>query len=88
MGVELVSIGTLGAEASTRNRRIWIAFDGDQLSILVINELAASYSAVGTHGTSNLGVEIARLQMAGSFRHCFGSSSVRTISDLLHQWPA
>jgi len=72
VGVQFVSIGALGAETPARDRRLRITLDGNQLPVLVINELTATYAAVGTHRTRNLSANRARLKMTRPFGHYLG----------------
>ena len=66
MGEELERCCAFGTKIPLANRRLRIAFDGDQFAILVVNELATADAAVGANRFGNLcvvgpSVHLARL---------------------------
>src|SRR5215831_16091053 len=72
---------------STGNRRFGIALDGNQLSILVINQLAAAYATIGTDRARDFGSLVLGPQVACALGHSLRAGAVRASSNLLDQWP-
>ena len=85
--MQFVGVGALRTEAAAGNRRLGIAFDGNQLAILVKDELAATHAAVRTNRSSYFGSVSFRTQVARSLRHRLRTGTVGTSTKLLEQWP-
>src|SRR2546428_13862331 len=88
MDVQLERVRAFRAQTPARNGRFGIAFDRDQLSILVIDELSATNPAVGTNRGRDLRAIVLGTQIARAFRHGFRSSAIDAGFNLLDERPA
>ena len=87
VGEEFEAVGALGAEAAAGDGRFGIAFDGDQLAVLVEDQLAAADGAVGAHAAGYFGAFVFGAEVAGGFAHGFGAGAVGAVQDLVDQRP-
>src|SRR5215813_5213257 len=88
MRVQLVCCRALGTQTPTRDRRIGIAFDGDQLAGSVIYELPTTDPAVRTNRRRRGRAVVSRPQVFGALGIRLGPGAIRPCLDLLKQWPA
>src|SRR5579862_4962146 len=88
MSMQFIGIGTLGTEMSPRDRRLGVAFNGDQLAFPMVNKLPASHAAVWADRASNFCAVDLGSQIPRAIRHGFGAGSIGTIPQLLNKRPA
>src|SRR5438270_12382891 len=84
---QLVARGPFGTEMSARDRRLRIAFDGDDLAVAMKDELSASDAAVGTDRTRHFGLLVLRPQGACRVAHRIGAGAVASIAKLANERP-
>ena len=72
---------------TTRNRRLRIAFDRDDLPLAMVNKLTTSNTAVGTDRPGHLGAVALRPQRVRGIGHRFDAGAVRAGSKLTDQRP-
>jgi hypothetical protein len=82
------AVGTFWAETTAGNKRIWVSFYGDKLSILVIHKLAAPYSTVGTHRARDLSIAMLGSKIASPIAHGFHTSTIAVGQKLSNHRPA
>src|SRR5438477_351651 len=82
------SSAAFGTQTPTRDGRFRIAFDGNQFSIFVINQLSAADAAVRTNGTRNLSPVVLGTQIPRLLGHGFRASAVGSGLNLPDEWPA
>src|SRR5713101_950843 len=85
---ELETVRAFGAEPPARNRRLRVTFNGDQLSVLVINKLPTTDGTIGTNRAGHLGIVVPRAKRTGSFAHCLGTRPVSSAQNLPDKGPA
>src|SRR5581483_6888617 len=87
MSMEFVCIGTLGTQVPAGDWRLRIAFNRDQLPVLVIDQLAAPHAAVRAYGTRYLSAVGFRPTFPRAIGHGFRPSTVSPGTDLLKNRP-
>src|SRR5438874_1293350 len=71
-----------------RDWRVRVAFDRDEATLAVENELSATDRAIRAHGTCDLGFVVARTERAGRRAHRLAPCAIAAARDLLHNRPA
>src|SRR6266568_470949 len=87
MSMQLERSRTFRTEPPARNRRSRIALDGNQLPILVVDELSTAHTTIGAYRLRGLRAVRFRMQVYTSIRHGLDAGSIRTGSNLADQWP-
>ena len=87
MREQLIGRGALGTEMPSRDRRLGITLDRNQLIVLVIDELSAADRAVGTDRAGDLGVVVLGAQVARALTHGFRPGAVGAGANLGDQGP-
>jgi hypothetical protein len=72
---------------AARDRGLRITLNRDQLAVLVVNQLAATYSAIGANGARNLSAKRFGAQIFGAGAHGFRSGSIGTGLELADNRP-
>ena len=84
---QFVARGPFGTEMSARDRRLRVAFDGDDLPLAMKDELSASDAAVGTDGARHFGLLVLGPQGARRVAHRIGAGAVASIAKLANERP-
>src|SRR5262249_43423916 len=87
MSNKFETVGALRTKMTTRDRRLRIALNTDQLATLMKCKLSASDTAIRTDGTRDFGTVELWPKTARFDTHRFGTSAVCTCPDLLQQRP-
>src|SRR6476661_1162484 len=87
MGEQLIRCSAFRAKIPLTNWTLWIAFDRNKLSVLVINQLPASDTAVRANRSCYLRVVDARMHRARLVRHRFQSRAISSLADLPNERP-
>src|SRR5699024_9607801 len=87
---QLLTGSTFGTYSATRNRRIRVAFDLDNLFVFHIDFLAATYCTVGAHALDrSISGGITRDSFHGALRHDrFTSARLIRRYHLADDWPS
>ena len=88
MRVQFERVSTFGAEMSTRDGGLGIAFNRDELSVFVIHQLPAADATIGTNGAGYVRAIILRPQIERSLTHGFWAGSIGCSLNLANQRPA
>src|ERR1700746_3932009 len=88
MREQLIRRGALRTQVTLIDWTLGIAFDRNQLPVAMINQLAATDTAVGTNRSGNFRTIDTRVQSCRSWRHRFRSGSVTMLPELSDQWPS
>src|SRR5690348_6933048 len=86
--MQFEGVGALRAKMSSRDWRCRIAFDRDQLPLLVIHELAAADPTIWADRTGCFGAVSFRTEISSAFRHRLDARSIGAVSKLLNERPA
>ena len=87
MSEEFIAGCALGAKMAARDRRSRVAFNGNQLAILVMNQLSASHRAIGTDRARHLSVMSPSAQVPCLLAHGFVAGTVGAGHDLPYEGP-
>src|SRR5260370_37133503 len=82
------AVSTLRAKSSTGDKRIGISFDRDEFSILVIHELAATDSTIGTDRPRDVRTLMPGPKIAGSRAHRSETRAITPPQDQANELPA
>src|SRR6185437_1204988 len=85
---QFIAVCSFGAKPSAGNGRLRIAFNRNQLVVLVKNQLAAAYAAIWANRARHLCSLGPRTKIAGLLRHGFNACSISACLDLFNDWPA
>ena len=85
--MQLECVYTFGAKMPARAGRFGIAFDGDQLAMLVINNLSAAHATIRIDGRCSDCAVVLGAQVAHPLRHGFCASTSCSSLNLLNEGP-
>src|SRR6266545_4588320 len=84
---ELEAVGAFRAEVAARDRRLGIAFDGDELPVAMEGELPAADAAVGADGAGRLRAVVLRAERRGALAHGLDAGAVAAGFELADERP-
>src|SRR5258708_30176859 len=84
---ELVAVGPLRAEMSSADRRLGIAFDGDDPPIAMVNELTTSDSAMRADGSRHRRAFVLRPEGVRALAHGLDAGAVASTAKLADERP-
>ena len=76
MGEQFEAVGAFGAEPAAGDRRFGIAFDGNQLAVLVKNQLPAADGAIGTNRAGDFRAVILWTKVVRTVAHRFRTGAI------------